>query len=242
MDVDQAGDAPVVDRMQRLIDSWEPPGDRRAIFLACYAMMTRGMLSAIERSEFEDGAWVYTLLHRFADYYFDALNAYDRAQPTTPAVWRLTFDAARRPRLHVLQHLILGVNAHINYDLVFVIHELLHETWPTLPPALAESRYRDHCRVNEVIYRTIDSVQDQIVERYSPAMNLVDVMLLRADEWLLGRLIRGWREQVWADATRLMTCAAADASGVRQDVEARAVQRGQAILLQRGLLGLRHLF
>jgi len=228
--------------MQQLIDGWEAPGDRRAIFLACYAMMTRNMLSAVESGQFEDGEWVYTLLNRFADYYFDALNAYDQAQPAAPAVWKLTFDAARRPQIHVLQHLILGVNAHINYDLVFVIHELLNAVWSTLPPALAQSRYRDHCRVNEIIYRTIDSVQDQIVERYSPSMSLVDAALLRADEWLLGRLIRGWREQVWQDATRLMAGDDQAASGVRQAVETRALRRGQAILLEHGLLGLRFVF
>ena len=242
MDLRQAGGAPVVDRMQQLIDGWEAPGDRRAIFLACYAMMTRNMLSAVESGQFEDGEWVYTLLNRFADYYFDALNAYDQAQPAAPAVWKLTFDAARRPQIHVLQHLILGVNAHINYDLVFVIHELLNAVWSTLPPALAQSRYRDHCRVNEIIYRTIDSVQDQIVERYSPSMSLVDAALLRADEWLLGRLIRGWREQVWQDATRLMAGDDQAASGVRQAVETRALRRGQAILLEHGLLGLRFVF
>ena len=37
------------------------------------------MLVALEQGSFEDVEWVDRLLHRFADYYFDALSCYERA-------------------------------------------------------------------------------------------------------------------------------------------------------------------
>jgi hypothetical protein len=41
--------------------------------------MTEKMLVALEQGSFEDVEWVDRLLHRFADYYFDALSCYERA-------------------------------------------------------------------------------------------------------------------------------------------------------------------
>jgi len=204
-------------------------------------MMTRNMLSALERGEFADEVWMSALLHRFAAYYFEALDAYEQ-RANVPQVWLHTFETCARPRVHVLQHLMLGMNAHINYDLVWVLVEMLQEEWPHLTPEQAQARYHDHLHVNHVIYTTIDRVQDEVVEHYSHAMDIVDKLFLRADEWLLYRLISAWRERVWNDAQTLMTCDAAQVHQVRADISVRAVRRGQAILFQRGLWGLRDLF
>ena len=57
--------------------------------------MTRNMLDAIEAGRFHDGVWVSNLLHRFADYYFAALDLYEQASQATPPVWKLAFDATR---------------------------------------------------------------------------------------------------------------------------------------------------
>lgn len=73
-------------RMQGLIQGWEAAGDRRAIFLACYALMTGNILQALEQGRFEDRAWVDAMVHNFADYYFVALDAYDRSSAPLPEV------------------------------------------------------------------------------------------------------------------------------------------------------------
>lgn len=233
--------ASVLVTMQSHIDRWEQTRDQRVIFLTCYAMMTQNMLTALARGEFADRVWVSALLHRFAEYYFEALDAYDR-RADVPMVWRQAFETCTRPRVHVIQHLLLGVNAHINYDLVWVLVEMLRDEWPHLSAEQARARYADHLHVNQVIYETLDRVQDEVVERYSRSMDIVDKVFLRADEWLLYRLIRVWREQVWHNAQTLMTCDATQVSSVRDAVSARAVRRGQALLMQRGVFGLRDLF
>lgn len=229
---------PVVNRMNQQVSAWESQNDRRSIFLNCYALMTNNMLRAVEDQQFHDCPWVTELLHRFADYYFDALTAYD-ARSTAPAVWQLAFDAAADSRYHVLQHLILGVNAHINYDLVFVLVDMLCREWNDLTPQQRQSRYEDHCLVNTIIYQTIDTVQDQVVERYSPAMDFVDKAMFRADEWLLHKMIATWREEVWHGAHQLLACdCQSDTERVSQQVEQRTVHRAHAILGQRGVRGL----
>ncbi len=232
---------PTLAKMQQHVQAWEATSDRRAIFLTCYAMMTQNMLVALAAGEFQNRDWAEALLRRFADYYFEALVAYEGRSAATPPVWQHTFESASRPDLHVIQHLFMGVNAHINYDLVFVLEELLRPEWPQLDTAAVESYYRDHCYVNEVIFRTINAVQDEVVERYSPLMDVVDKALGNLDEHLLGQVIRRWREEVWSSAIELLNHSAESYTQVKTSVCERGQRRSEAITGQLGLLGLRHL-
>lgn len=229
----------VLNRMQSLIEAWESATDNRAIFLSCYSLMTRNMLAAIERGEFEDGAWVLRLLVRFAEYYFIALDAYEQQRDDVPAVWHAAFEASTQPGYHVLQHLILGVNAHICYDLVFVVVEMLRDEWAHLPEAQRKRRYRDHCHVNEIIYQTIDRVQTEVIERHSPIMDVVDKMFGVLDEWALYKLISHWREDVWESALSLLACADEPAVvQARQRIGDRSLTRAHCILGEQGIAGL----
>ncbi|MEM6377998.1 MAG: DUF5995 family protein, partial [Bacteroidota bacterium] len=64
---------PVIQKMLEHVQEWERRADKRAVFLRCYSMMTDNMLAALEEKRFQDNPWVKRLLHRFADYYFEAL-------------------------------------------------------------------------------------------------------------------------------------------------------------------------
>lgn len=232
----------ITDRMQTLVQQWQAAADRRSIFLSCYALMTGNMLTAISAGEFSDAAWVNTLLHRFADYYFVAQQADEQHSPTVPAVWQITFDAAHQPQTMALQNLLLGVNAHINYDLVFTLADLLEPEWAQLSPAQKQQRYSDHCHVNSIISRTIDAVQDDILEQWAPALDIVDKFMGRLDEWLITRLITHWRDEVWANAVNFVEMPTTDArQQLRYQIEAVALKRASAILLYNGPAAIRHL-
>lgn len=224
---------PVVERMQEFVLRWQEEADRRAIFLNCYMLMTGNVLVAIERGEFRDGHWVNRLLHRFAGYYFRALDAYEADPAGTPAVWRVTHRATAAPDTATLQHLFLGVNAHINYDLVLTVADMLEPEWAQLAESRRRQRYADHCHVNAVIGRTIDAVQDEVVERATPSMDVVDRLLGRLDEWLTSRLITHWRDEVWHNAVRYVESATPETrEALRQEIESLTLRRADAILLK----------
>lgn len=220
-------------RMDALTQAWEARADRRATFLRCYRMMTANMLAAIARREFADPAWVEQLLHRFADYYFVALEAHEQAPATAPVVWQLAFAATRQPQTTALQLLLLGVNAHINYDLVLTLEDLLQPDWAGLSPDQREARYADHSQVNAIIGQTIDAVQDQILEPAMPGLDWLDQVLGPVDELVISRVITHWREGVWRHAGRLLEAAS---PGQRAElvsaVEHDAVRLGEFILLR----------
>lgn len=224
-------DPSVLVRMQGMVDSWQVVADTRAIFLNCYLLMTRNMLAAVDAGEFHDDKWVNHLLHRFADYYFDAAVAYDKDPASASAVWRTTFYAAAQTNLSVIQNLLLGVNAHINYDLVLALAEMLRDEWPTLTQEQRLARYADHCHVNDVIASTIDAVQDQVICPLAPAFSLIDMLFGPADEWIAKQVIIRWRDTVWQNALGIVACGGMDErETLRTEVEELTLRRARALL------------
>jgi hypothetical protein len=153
----------VLEQMAALVAQWQDAGDDKALFLDCYRMMTGNVRSAIQAQEFKDQDWVGRLLTHFADYYFKALQDYQFDPDSAPQAWQLAHNAAADPHVTALQKLLLGVNAHINYDLVLTLVDLLADEWGQHSPALRQGRYADHCQINQIIGQTIDSVQDQVL-------------------------------------------------------------------------------
>ncbi len=220
----------VLARMQVLLSVWEESADRRDIFLRCYRMMTANMYAAIGRRCFEDSAWVERLLRRFAEYYFDALAAWETDATHAPSVWQRAHESTRHPDAAILQHLLLGVNAHINYDLVLTVDELLAGEWHAMLPHERTARHRDYCEVNAIIASTIDAVQDDILSPSIPLASLLDRMMGRLDEYLISRLITAWRDQTWDSAIELRSAADDPARrAVIRSVEMRALRMADLI-------------
>ena len=222
---------PIIERMAAQIRLWQEGEDDRIHFLACYRLMTKNMLTAVAAGEFDDGVWVSELLHHFAGYYFDALTVYEHGDERTPAVWSSAHDVACRCEGNVIENLFLGINAHINYDLVLTVVDMLQDEWPRLTPEQRALRYSDHCRVNDIIARTIDSVQDDVVEPQLWPMAWVDNLLGPLDEWALSRLITHWRDDVWRQAVTLLeTASALEREQIVDDIESAVLRRARAIL------------
>lgn len=195
---------PLLIQMTSQADAWEKSGDHRFVFLRCYSLMTGNMLKGIADGRFNDTGWVAHLLHRFAGYYMEALRLYEAGDAQTPAVWKQVHDASRGQQLHVLQLLLIGINAHINYDLVLAIYDAMAPDWKSLNEEKRQTRMTDHNLVNQIIGETIDSVQDQVIEREAPFMKVVDSLMGRVDEWLLSELITNWRTDVWNESCSML--------------------------------------
>lgn len=197
-------------RMRAQIQTWLTNGDRRSIFLQCYAIMTQNMQQAIAANRFHDPLWMDRLVAHFADYYFVALDAYEGAAGPVPAIWQQTFDLARDPAVSVIHNLLLGVNAHINYDLALAVSDMLGPEATTSTPVQWAERRADYDLVNQVIAASIDSVQEQVVDEHLPEMRIVDLALGPLDEHLIARMIVQWRDRVWDNALELVTAGSSD--------------------------------
>lgn len=193
----------VVDRMESLLAVWEAGNDGRAVFLDCYLHMTRAVHGRLGGDGFCDPAWVARLLDRFADYYFMSLDGGEENREI-PAPWILAHAAAVGYDATGLQLLVAGVNAHINYDLVLALVDTLDHEWPALDAHGRELRQRDYDEINAVIADTVDLVQDRVVERRAPVLELFDRALGRWDERLAVRMLVRWRTRVWRRAVTVL--------------------------------------
>ena len=110
--------------------------------------------------------------------------------------WQLPFEAAENGDSLVLQDALLGVNAHINYDLAQAVDEA-----GVRPDR--QAKYDDHSRIIDVIATVIDDAQDWLVEYGADGIEAVDESLGRLDEHLMVLTIDECRDSAWRTAVAL---------------------------------------
>jgi hypothetical protein len=191
----------VLDRLDAEIDDAVRSGSRNAFFTCLYRSVTRRVLDGIRSGRFEDGPRMERLDVVFANRYLEALHAYQRNERTTES-WQVTFDAARRGRLAILQHLLLGMNAHINLDLGIAAAQVA-------PGASLPALRRDFDEINRLLSEMLDDVQDRLA-RVSPWMGLLDRVGARSDEAICSFCIAGARDLAWKWAERFVVVSATE--------------------------------
>src|SRR6266508_6246532 len=90
-------------------------GERAGYFAAMYLAVTRTVRHRAVAGHFEDGPQMERFVTSFAARYLDAFEAWRSGEAVSDA-WRVAFDATSSRRPIILQHLLLGMNAHINLD------------------------------------------------------------------------------------------------------------------------------
>ncbi|KAB1186715.1 hypothetical protein GJR98_01200 [Haloferax sp. MBLA0077] len=171
--------------------------DRRAAFLTIYARVTAEVDEGLSRDAFNDPAWVADYLVTFADHYRRAFCAFERGTvDEVPDPWRLSFETSVRGDALVSQDILLGINAHVNYDLALALSEV------GIDPD-RRAKYDDHRRINRVLRSLVDEEQDLIAERYAGGIADVDESLGRLDETLSFFTLREGRRNAWRGAVVL---------------------------------------
>ncbi len=94
--------------------------DASGYFAAMYARVTDRVQTAIDDGRFGDGEQMARFARTFVDWYLGPL----RGTRPLPGCWKAAEDVAGNLRLVIAQHLLLGINAHVNHDLPQVVVEL----------------------------------------------------------------------------------------------------------------------
>lgn len=163
--------------------------DGRGYFPAMYARVTRRVIDDAGRGRFEDADRMGVFVQRFASRYLEARCTPD----ATPSCWRAAFDVADDRRLLVVQHLLLGINAHVNFDLPQTVVDLADD-------ASDMSSIRvDFDTVNDVLRDTYDELLDDLdrVTRWTGRLALM------GGGHLFHFSLRKARDQAWRTATML---------------------------------------
>jgi hypothetical protein len=189
--------------------------DHRAVFALTYLRTTEGFLATLraEPDFFDDRDYVIWEDVLFADYYFRAYDRYARGRGFVPDAWRVAFAANADPDKNAGQDVLLGMNAHIQRDLPYVLAEL------GLRTPDGSTRKPDHDRVNRILSRVLDPIQAELARRYDPLVGQSDLPA-PADEMGALELLKSWREGAWRNAERLVAApTAADRRLVEHSIE-----------------------
>ena len=197
-------------RLQPLADSCS----HNALFALLYLRVTNHVGDAVRTAGvFQDPGFISHEDAVFADYYFDAYDAYaggDLAH--TPGAWKVAFDAAKNKQVTGLGNLLLGMNAHINRDLPFVLYAI------GLTAPDGSSRKPDHDAVNGVLYDAYDQAVTEGARRFDSSLASSSGSLAAASGI---QSVILWREEAWRNAERL---AAATSDAQRAQVASQIEQ------------------
>lgn len=189
--------AATVDAIDAIIAWSIANASRLGYFAALYKRITLAVGAAVSDGVFDDGPRMERFDVAFAGRYFAALNGYFHPGrfPPAPQSWLVAFDAAVRHDPIVLQHMLSGINAHIDLDLGIAAHEVA-------PGARLHTLHGDFDRINAVLAGQVNATLDGIHE-ISPALADLYTVLAQSETFLIDVAVRNLRDSAWRFATVL---------------------------------------
>jgi hypothetical protein len=169
--------------------------DHRAVFATTYYTLTKVLRR--HRRVFRDRRYLAIEITEFSNYWFRTLRREQRGKPI-PAAWAIAIDTARRGQVNAGQDMLLGINAHVQRDMPYVLADL------GLVRRNGTSRKRDHDVMNDVLDAAYQPVVDAIARRYDPLVSMTNASWNPLDDVGGLEMVKAWREGVWRNATRLV--------------------------------------
>jgi Family of unknown function (DUF5995) len=190
--------AAVVAGMQERLDLLPARLGHHRVFLSTYQRTTQAVGQAIEKGLFEDPAWVERWDIAFAELYLTALDSELADGEQVPRPWRLAFAAS--PDLPPLRHVLLGINAHLNYDLPQALLAVISDD-DFSNPQLMDRRRRDHERIDGVLSSRVAAEDDEL--NVAGGQTLLDRLLTPLNRLGSKRFLREARQKVWHNTLEL---------------------------------------
>ncbi|MFI5100306.1 MAG: DUF5995 family protein [Actinomycetes bacterium] len=178
-----------------------PDGDPLRAFVATYRRTTLAVGDRIAAKAFVDPDWVERWDVAFADLYLEPLREHLAGRPV-PGPWGVAFEYARTdPGQPLLRHLLLGMNAHINYDLPQALLAVITDEEFDDAQVRAE-RGEDHRRVDDILSSRV-AAEDAELDKAGGVRSLKDRLLQPANRAASKRFLRESRRKVWANSVVL---------------------------------------
>jgi hypothetical protein len=173
--------------------------NHRGVFATTYLELTKALRTtlAARPSFFSDSKYLYVEDALFANTYFNTASDYARGKPVPPA-WRIAFDTARKSEVNAAQDMLLGINAHVQNDMPFLLAALGQRT------RSGASRKPDHDKMNEILDAGYEQVVRAVEDRFDPLMATTNAGWTSADDVAGLEMVKQWRENVWRNAERLL--------------------------------------
>lgn len=188
-------------KLDKIIASCEKSRNRNGYFAAFYKSISIKIRGAVEKGEFEDNQRMTEFIRVFANFYLEAYEKYHNNTLEVDSPWFYAFENGKKKHT-IVQHLLLGVNAHVNSDL------------PNTCVAVAPGKEvinlsKDYFKINQILSDAVVQLEKDIFF-LSPVLGILARMIPKLERKLLNFSVSVARSKSWECACIL---AMSDAKG-----------------------------
>jgi len=185
----------VISALELIIKDSIETNNRMGYFAALYYKVTNRVKEGIENNEFDEGKRMEQLDVVFANRYLTALEQWKNSDNAISFSWKVVFDTTKRSSPLVLQHLLLGMNAHINLDLGIAAATIANTV-------AIEDIHKDFNAINTIISSLTYQVLNEI-SHVSPLLSLLGLHASSNNSVLIQFSIDNARDGAWCFAEDL---------------------------------------
>ena len=217
-----------IKEMQRRFDPLASSCDHNSVFSMAYLRTTQTYKWARNQTGFfNDTPLVNHEDAVFARYYFSAFDKWASGnRSAVPESWLIALDAAKERQVTGTGNLLLGMSAHVNRDLPFVL-DAISITYPD-----GTTRKPDHDKVNQFLNAEIAQLLAEASTRFDPGIyNMATPYGVGYTGFF--QLLQVWREQAWRNAEALTNAATpADRAAVADQIETAAADEARSLVAE----------
>lgn len=183
----------VLAALDHIIEASIAENNYLGIFAYVYRRTTAQIQKEIKAQRFEDNERMEAFDVLFANFYLDAYYEYKQKGQTCQC-WASSFKAKNQD-LSIMQHLIMGMNAHINHDLGIAAAKFA-------PGEKIHTLKNDFMLINDILQELINEMQVKL-SKVSPLLHWLDQIGKEKDEQVASFSIVKARQFAWLLACNL---------------------------------------
>ncbi len=182
-------------KMQEIVDWSVENNSHLGYFAILYQTVTIRVNQEIISKRFKNNDEIELMVTNFAKRYLTAINEYFESKKSVTKTWDSSFNLENPKSYSILQHLMLGMNAHIIFDLAI-------SSAAVAPDEKIFEFKEDFFIINEILISMIDEIQNMISKVFW-MMKPLDYLLGNLDEKIAAGIIVFARNKAW-DLARLL--------------------------------------
>jgi hypothetical protein len=210
----------VISELQKIISECEKSNNPLGYFAALYQKVTIKVKEGIENEFFDDGPRMEKLDVIFAKRYIDAYYARQKNEAVTKS-WQKAFDISNNYWPIVLQHLLIGMNAHINLDLGIAAAEVSKNK-------NLDDLQDDFNRINDILSSLVNEVQNNLSEIW-PTLKKILQKTNKADDFLVDFSMKLARDGAWKFAKTMSEKPENDIDNLLEERDAKVAEKAVLI-------------
>ena len=217
----------VIASLEKIISESVSNNTRFGYFATLYLKVTTAVKQGIANGQFQNGPRMEKLDVTFANRYLNAYYLWQNKQEPTQS-WKLAFQALEKSSLLILEHLLLGMSAHINLDLGIATVE-------TAGSEPLESIHTDYNIMNDIIGGLTAGVIAGL-DQVSPLLSLLGLHAGNNDSVLIQFSIVNARDGAWCFAGELYGKTGHDMDKAIEQRDQNIFTLGSSLIHQKGLI------